>query len=58
MGMLLKPWTARTLKIHLGQGLFDLSGETWAPVLQATLVGLAFWLVCWWMFRRKIFIRV
>lgn len=30
----------------------------WAPVAQATAVYLALWSVCYWLYRRKIFIRV
>jgi len=29
-----------------------------APAVQAILVGLVFWGVCWWMYRRKIFLRI
>lgn len=58
MGMLLKPWVAKTLKIHLGQDLFLLCGESFAPMLQACMTGLVFWVICWWMYRQKIFIRI
>ena len=58
MGMLLKPWTAKTLQTHLGENAFKLLGPANAPAVQATLVGLMFWLVCWWMYRRKIFLRI
>lgn len=58
MSMLLKPWVARTWQIHLGPDVFKFLGETWSPAVQATLVGLTFWLVCWWMHRRRIFLRI
>ncbi|HYT89669.1 MAG TPA: hypothetical protein VEL76_13260, partial [Gemmataceae bacterium] len=58
MGMLLRPWAARTLQIHLGKDIFELWGPLWEPTLQAVLVGLMFWLACWWMYRQKIFIRI
>ena len=58
MGMLMKGWTAKTLQTHLGQDLFKLLGPENAPFVQATMVGLVFWLVCWWMYRRKIFLRI
>jgi predicted acyltransferase len=58
MGMLLRSWTAKTLQTHFGADLFKIFGAASAPIVQATLVGLVFWLVCWWMYRRKIFLRI
>jgi heparan-alpha-glucosaminide N-acetyltransferase len=58
MEMLLRGWTASTLKIHLGEKVFTFLGEANAPAVQATLVGLVFWGICWWMYRRKIFLRI
>ncbi len=58
MGMLLRSWTAKTFQTHLGEDVFKFLGADNAPFVQATLVGLAFWLVCWWLFRRKIFLRI
>jgi predicted acyltransferase len=58
MGMLLRGWTAKTLQTHFGEDVFKVFGANPAPFVQATLVGLIFWLVCWWMYRRKIFLRL
>jgi len=58
LGQLLRGWTARSLQTHLGENVFKLLGAAWAPFVQATLVGLVFWLVCYWMYRRKIFLRL
>jgi predicted acyltransferase len=64
MSMTLKPWAARTLQTHLGEdvfrgwGLFPAGFELYAPTVQAVLVGLMFWLVCWWMYRNKVFVRI
>ncbi len=33
-------------------------GASYEPMLVATWVGMVFWLVCFWMMRQKIFIRV
>lgn len=55
MSWLFRPWVVATLKTHLGQQLFD---GPWGG-LAASLVGVAaVWLVCWWMYRRGIFLRV
>jgi predicted acyltransferase len=58
MGQLLRGWTAGRLKVHFGQSIFDKLGEDYAPLLTNTAVGLVFWLVCLWMLRQRIFIRV
>jgi len=61
MSMTLKPGTARQLQKHFGEGLFTLYGNVptaWQPTVQATLVGLVFWLVCYYLYRRKIFIAI
>jgi predicted acyltransferase len=69
MSMLLKPWAARTLRTHLGEDVFELKipllgltepliSSAYEPAVQATLVGLMFWLACWWMYRQKFFVRI
>lgn len=58
MSMLLPDWTAATLQTHLGQNIFQLWGAANEPALESVMVGLTFWLVCWWMYRRRIFLRV
>ena len=58
MGMLLRPWTAKTFQTHLGADVFKVLGANNAPFVQATLVGLVFWLACWWLHRRRIFLRL
>lgn len=58
MGMLLRPWTVKTLKIHCGPDVFMVLGESYEPLVQATLTGLCFWLVCLWMYRKRYFIRI
>jgi predicted acyltransferase len=58
MGMLLKPWTARQLQIHLGEDVFQICGSMYEPMVQSTMIGFVFWLVCLWMYRQKIFVRI
>jgi predicted acyltransferase len=55
MAQLLKPFVARTLLTHVGPHIFD--GE-YGPVVRGAAVTLALWLVCLWMYQRKIFIRI
>jgi len=55
MAQLLKPWVGQTLKIHLGTGPFDGPGGV---VLLNAAVLLVLWLVCWWMYRRRLFLKI
>lgn len=55
MGQLSKGWTLSQLKIHLPGFVF--SGPS-GPVVEALLPALVFWLIVWWMHRRKIYLRL
>lgn len=46
------------LRTHFGQGIFSSFGEVWAPALERGSVLLVLWLIVWWMYRRKIFLRI
>lgn len=54
----LKPWVGTTLRMYLGADIFRILAESWEPVVRSTMIGIAFWLFCYWLYRRKIFIRV
>jgi predicted acyltransferase len=67
MAQLMKPWMKQTLQTHLGhyifQGGFGPSGqplldEVYAPVIASAAVLAAFWLMCLWLYRQKIFVRI
>ena len=58
MAQLLKGWTGAVLRAHLGQKLFQIFGPLWEPTVRGIIIGFVFWLVCWWMWRRKIFLRI
>jgi heparan-alpha-glucosaminide N-acetyltransferase len=58
MSQMLKPWVAKTLQTHLGENVFKIFGPMNAPFVQFTMVGLVFWLVCYLMYRNKIFLRI
>ncbi|MBI5774354.1 MAG: DUF5009 domain-containing protein [Verrucomicrobia bacterium] len=55
MHQLLAGWTAGQLRIYLGAGIF---GGDYGIIWQRSLVLLAMWCACWWMYRRKIFLRI
>lgn len=43
---------------HLGRRPFDLFGRTYEPLLLGAGVILVEWLILWWMYHRKIFLRI
>jgi predicted acyltransferase len=43
---------------HLGQNCFATFGPTWVPMLERGFTLLILWLIVWWMYRRKIFLRI
>ncbi|PWT89926.1 MAG: DUF5009 domain-containing protein [Proteobacteria bacterium] len=45
------------LEIHLG-GLLNTAGPTFHPVVQGMGVFLIFWTILFWMYRRKIFLKI
>jgi predicted acyltransferase len=55
MAQLMKPWVRDNLRTHLGKALF--SGP-YGPLVQSAAVLLVLWLVCLWLYRRKIFLRI
>lgn len=48
----------RNLKTHLGQNFFAFAGPAYEPFFHGAAVLLAFWLILYWMYRRKIFLRI
>ena len=47
-----------SLHIHLGYGIFQVLGPGLEPLLLGITVMLAYWLVLYWMYRRKLFLRI
>jgi heparan-alpha-glucosaminide N-acetyltransferase len=43
---------------HLGRAISAMAGPTFQPVLQGFAVILIFWFILFWMYRRKIFLRI
>jgi heparan-alpha-glucosaminide N-acetyltransferase len=46
------------LRTHLGRGTFDAFGATFAPVVIGAVTLGMLWLMLWWMYRRKIFVKI
>lgn len=48
-------WLRSTLNTHFGPLLFN---GTFGPIVESIAVVVIFWLICWWLFRRRIFVRI
>lgn len=55
MAQLLRGWVSGTYETHVGQGIF--AGQ-YGPTIESIVVLLTLWLVCLWLYRRRIFIRL
>jgi heparan-alpha-glucosaminide N-acetyltransferase len=51
-------WIKQKARTHFGQGIFESFGEAWIPALERGFVLLILWMIVWWMYRRKIFVRI
>ena len=47
-----------SLKTHFGGRVFQFLGEAYQPLLTGGGVLLVFWLILFWMYRRKLFLRI
>lgn len=45
-------------KVHFGPGIYNIFGAAYAPITEMLLMLLVLWLICYWMYRRKIFIKI
>lgn len=48
----------KALDRHLGKAMALLAGPTFQPILHGFAMMLIFWLILFWMYRRKIFLRI
>ena len=55
---LLPGFFSATLKTHLGQNSFKVFGEAYEPLLLGACVLMIYWVILFWMYRRKIFLRI
>lgn len=58
MAALWEGFVSRSLHTHFGHAPFEILGETYVPLLHGAAVLLVFWLILYWMYRQKIFIRI
>jgi heparan-alpha-glucosaminide N-acetyltransferase len=58
MSWTMEPYFRRALQIHLGWLISAVAGPTFQPIFYGLGVMLIFWLVLFWMYRRKVFVRI
>lgn len=48
----------KNLKTHLGQSAFEIFGTSYEPFVHGAATLLVMWLILFWMYRRKLFLRI
>jgi predicted acyltransferase len=48
----------QSLKTHLGANVFKLFGRPYEPLVYGALIVIVMWLLLYWMYRRKLFLRI
>ncbi|MFK7766073.1 MAG: acyltransferase family protein [Mariniblastus sp.] len=51
-------WFDSTLKIHIGENYCQFLGVPFSRLVTNVCAGLAMWFICFWMYRRKIFLKI
>ena len=58
MAHLWEDFIQNSFRHHLGMNLMDMLGASIEPLLMGSLTLLAYWLLLYWMFKNKVFIRI
>jgi predicted acyltransferase len=58
MAHLLENFIADNIRTHLGQDIFRLLGSAYEPLVRGAVVLLVYWLILFWMYRRRLFLRI
>jgi heparan-alpha-glucosaminide N-acetyltransferase len=51
-------YVTRSLTIHLGRGVFEAFGPAFTPITLGAATLLIFWVILYWMYRNKVFVRI
>jgi predicted acyltransferase len=54
----IKPEIGKMVWRHLGQNAFHVFGPEYAPLVHGTITLTVLWLILFWLYRRKVFIKV
>jgi predicted acyltransferase len=58
MAHLMEGFILGSFRTHLGQNIFKMFGDPYASLASGTAVMLTLWLILFWMYRRKLFLRI
>jgi predicted acyltransferase len=58
MAHLFEDFIGRSLRTHLGRNTFRIFGEPYEPLLRGVAVLSVLWLILFWMYRRRLFLRI
>jgi len=58
MWQLMGSFVRDNLQRHFGRGIYEFLGAPYRPILEHAWILLIFWLILWWMYRRRIFLRL
>ena len=51
-------WILRAFNVHFGRYCFHFLGSQYEPLVRNLAVLFVMWLVCYWLYRQKIFVRI
>ena len=55
---LFEDFIGKNLATHFGQNFYSIFGDPYRQLFRGGLVLLVMWLILFWMYRRKIFLRI
>jgi heparan-alpha-glucosaminide N-acetyltransferase len=55
---LFESFTVSSFRTHLGPSVFSWLGDGLQPLVQGVAILLTYWLILFWMYRRRIFLRI
>ncbi len=55
---LIEDFIVGNIRTHLGRDVFQVFGPAYAPLVQGGAVLLVLWLILFWMYRRRLFLRI
>lgn len=58
MNKLITGWLMSTWIKHFGEGVFHLFGDPYVEIMKSALELIMLWLICFWMYRNKFFVRI
>ncbi len=58
MSWLFEEFVSENLTIHLGKHAFEALGKAYEPFLHGAAVLAIFWLILFWMYRKRIFLKI